>query len=122
MRAFRRNSSLGYLALVALATQLFLSFGHTHTPRAPDANLALACRTFFNPAADHNCPPLKKHDDCALCWTIAAAGALVLPEPPALALPIPASESQLPERNRALVLQIATAAFDARGPPLSVAA
>lgn len=122
MRHFRRRAQIGYLALVALATQLLLSFGHTHAPRVPDANLALACRTFFEPANDQGCPPLKKHDDCALCWTVAAAGTLVMPEPPALPLPATVSESRLPERDRPLTLDIAVASFDARGPPLSVAA
>lgn len=122
MRHLRRRNDLGCLALLALAMQLVLSFGHTHAPRAPDANLALACRTFFNPPADQGCPPLKKHDDCALCWTVAAAGTLVLPDPPALVVPNSSSESRLLEGSRALALEIAAAAFDARGPPLSVAA
>ncbi len=122
MRHFRRRTSFGYLALVGLAAQLILSFGHTHAPRAPDANLALACRTFFNPAADHNCPPLKKHDDCALCWTIAAAGTLVLPESPAISLPSFEGGIWLAQLDQAPLLTIPTAAFDARGPPLSVAA
>jgi hypothetical protein len=122
MRHFRRHTHFGYLALVALAAQLLLSFGHTHAPRAPDTNLALACRTFFEPAADQNCPPLKKHDDCALCWTVAAAGALVLPAPPTLVLPAPASASWLLQVRPAQVATVPTAAFDARGPPSSVAA
>ena len=122
MRHLRRRTDLGYLALVALATQLVLSFGHTHAPRTPDANLALACRTFFTPAADQNCPPLNKHDDCALCWTVAAAGTLVLPEPPALALPSFEGKIWLAQLDQAPLLAIPTAAFDARGPPLSVAA
>jgi len=122
MRHFRRRAEFGYLALVALATQLVLSFGHTHAPRAPDANLALACRTFFNPAADHNCPPLKTHDDCALCWTVAAAGTLVLPELPALAPPSIEGGVLLAQLDQAPLLAIPTAAFDARGPPSSVAA
>jgi hypothetical protein len=123
MRYFRRRADLGYLALVALATQLVLSFGHTHAPRAPDANLALACRTFFTPAADQNCPPLKKHgDECAVCWTIAAAGTLVLPEPPALDLPSLEGDIWKAHVHRAPLPAIPTASFDARGPPLSIAA
>lgn len=122
MRHLRRRAQFGYLALVALAAQLLLSFGHTHAPRAPDANLALACRTFFEPVADQNCPPLKKHDDCALCWTVAAAGTLVLPEPPALALPRLEGELWQTLLARAPLLVIPAAAFDARGPPSSVAA
>ena len=123
MRHFRRRADIGYLALVALATQLFLSFGHTHAPRVPDASLALACRTFFKPAADENCPPLKTpRDDCAVCWTVALAGTLVLPEPPALVLPAPEIESWAPQLRPAQVATIRAAAFDARGPPLSIAA
>lgn len=123
MRHLRRSSSLGYLALVALAAQLVVSFGHIHAPRTPDANLALACRTFFAPAAGENCPPLKSpRDDCAVCWTVALAGALVLPDPPALVLPAPEIESRLAHHRSAHVAVLRTAAFDARGPPLSAAA
>jgi hypothetical protein len=123
MRHFRRRADFGYLALIALATQLLLAFGHVHTPRLPDANLALACRTFFKPAADESCPPLKgPRDDCPICWSINLASSVVVPEPPALVLPASEFESWLPLLRTAHVTTIQTAAFDARGPPLPVAA
>src|SRR5262245_48795251 len=114
---FRRHRKLAWVALIAIAAQLVLSFGHVHAYRHPHPakfNLSAAI-------GDHGAPgqPEDSNHSCALCWLVRAAGMLVLPElasqlvrmalwvllPPTPGLPIPRSDRSY--------------AFQARAPPLA---
>jgi len=118
MRLFRRRADLGLLVLLALLGQFAASFGHVHAPRVISADMALGCRTFLPPAADRQCPPVNQsHDDCAVCWAIGIAGTLVLPAVPEVSFVATVAGSPAPHGTQSLELAIATAAFDARGPP-----
>jgi hypothetical protein len=120
MRFFRHRRGLACLALVALATQFYLSLGHTHARGvfARYAGSAVACRTLTPPSVDKSCPTRHSHEhECPICWTGSIAGSLVLPEQPALAVPVSQSE-HLKLRPAAEPLPIrAAASFHARGPP-----
>jgi hypothetical protein len=120
MRFFRHRRGLACLALIALATQFYLSLGHTHATGVFSryAQVSIACRTFTPPGVDKPCPPRHSDDhDCPICWTAGIAGNLVLPEQPALAVPVSQSEHLKP-RPAAEPLPIrAAASFHARGPP-----
>ena len=124
MRLFRRHTEFRGLALFALALQLVLSFGHSHADgagspaRFASTSVALACRTITRPAPEQNCPERNPVDAaCAVCWTIAHAGSVVLAEPPAVPAPAPAAAGPIIDRTTAAVDEIATASFEARGPP-----
>ncbi len=121
MRLLRRRTEIGYLALLALMVQLALSFGHVHAAWAGGRNVPLVCKTFFQPAADHGCPPHKNdHKGCAVCWTMSLTASALLAAPPALALPAAVSEPSRPDLRREAAPRPSTAAFEARGPPASV--
>ncbi len=121
MRPLRRRPEFGYLALFALAVQLALSFGHVHGAWASRENAPLACRTFYQPPADHGCPLHKTdHQGCAVCWTMSLAGSALLATPPGLTLPAAVGDPCRPDLGRDAAPRPTTAAFDARGPPASV--
>jgi hypothetical protein len=125
MRVFRRRSSLGFLALLAVAMQAVLAFANTHT-HAHSAVVAgkLATRAITYGAcavrAERPCPPSVPHDDqgnCPICWSVNLASAAILQQPPVIPMP--------PERFAAPELVHAPSAvavaervhFQARAPP-----
>jgi hypothetical protein len=123
MRFSRRRPQFVCLGLFALVAQLVSSFGHVHAGGVGYDSAALACRTFFPQAAGNTCPPSHEDDNgCAVCFTISMGGSLVLPEPPALVLPVVSAEGRCPEQTRALTPNVETAAFQARAPPSFVLA
>jgi hypothetical protein len=93
MRWFRLNTRPAtWLAFLALALQFTLSFGHLHTNEWRHASIerqhavvaSLKLGSSDTPAA-----PVQQDSDgfCAICASITLAGSLVLPTPPAHALP-----------------------------------
>ena len=114
MHAFRRHNVSKWLGLMALATQLILSFAHLHhgAERAEVGshhcvgNSAARCNSGDNDA-----------QHCSICWTMALAGSLILTTPIAIvtrsipfALPL---ASVVIGAGR----QSATIQFQARAPP-----
>src|SRR5262245_36804016 len=89
---FRSRSRWGsYFALLALAVQLVLSFGHVHLegsiPGHASALFAVhpanaAAAAAVNPSGKHL--PAQADDRCPICALIHLAGALVPTTPPAL--------------------------------------
>jgi hypothetical protein len=111
----------GTLALLALALQLVLSFGHIHMrdfagipgPAVAQAQVTAA----HGPAGD---AADQLHDIyCAVCATVALSGTLVLPALPAL-LP-PSSSTDVSHWNRLADRRdrFDHALFSARAPPLA---
>ena len=117
MRWFRTNGQFGArLALIALALQLLLTFGHVH---APTAALASAVQTSpsngtapqgpnHNGLADSDCPT------CALIQLSAISAPSVAPH-----LPMPAAIEFVTLRPRTEVAAVTApqASFQARAPP-----
>jgi hypothetical protein len=113
MRWFRaKRRSCGWLALFALAVQIGLSFGHVHADDGGHRAIVPIVAALFGgngPAdpgpiprpADHE-PHGLADDTCGICAVIALAGSLLLPEPPALALPVRVLGAPAPDRTAAL--------------------
>jgi hypothetical protein len=113
---FRRQRKITWVALIAMAIQLVVSFGHVHGDRLPhpaDANNLSA-------AVDEQGAPAQSQDlngSCALCWLMQVAGTLVLPE--LTSLPVRATHWEGPPPTPALPLPLPDRLyiFQARGPP-----
>lgn len=143
MSFFRRRSSPGLVALLALTMQaaLFLAQMHVHTgmhvhtaagaysgmsaaaragARAWAKNLATAvsCRAVVN----LGCQPAVPHhhgNDCPICWSVAAAGTGVMPTAPAVSLDAPRFATLVPLRADAAAPGHAIINFQARAPPVA---
>src|SRR5947209_19343537 len=95
MRWFRRNRRGGsYGALLALALQVALSFGHVHLDGAGETAIAAA-----QEAEPGNAPADTADRDafCAICAVISLSGSLLLPEAPALVFAGAAHAAFFPE-------------------------
>ena len=104
MRWFRRNMRVGsWCALLALAIQLALSFGHLHfASSAATAALASAAEPLARTPDDTPAPP--KHgrvaDYCTICASLHLVG-LLTAEPPSVATLQPTSQARLTARVEA---------------------
>jgi hypothetical protein len=107
----------GLLALAALALQLAVSFGHLHADDFVQSSHGLTVVTQAGGGA--GAPRGVDHDHlgCATCATMHLAGTLLLPEPPAIALPADISAARLSARHHDVRQSARALAFQARGPP-----
>jgi hypothetical protein len=122
MRWFRSNRRFGgRLALLALAVQIVLSFGHIHRedifgPARPGTTATqTAAVDSQSPPGDHS----SKHPDdyCAICATISLLStSSVAAAPP---LPLPVVFHAIEHVDRVIVAVIATrrTPFQSRAPP-----
>jgi hypothetical protein len=122
MRWFRTNRRFaGTLALLALALQFTLSFGHIHVrdfAGVPGVALAQAQPT----AADRTGDPGTGHstdDYCLICATANLAGTLVLPSQVALVLPVASTDTSYEHFCATFCGRIDHALFRARAPPFA---
>jgi hypothetical protein len=120
MKWFRRHIQYGSrLALLALAVQLVLSFGHFHASAraapsdAPIASVQLPQGSEPAPGRQH---PV---DDCAICAVMALAGTALAATPPILLLPQAAEFLYIVTDAEFGHLGDLDDAFQARAPPLS---
>ena len=122
MRWFRANKTFGgRLALLALAVQFVVAFGHIHRDdiygsARPAAATAAALPDGSQPLpANH---PAKHSDDyCAICATMSLLGNSFVAVPPTL--PLPSASHAVEQVGRVAVIFIAPrrAAFQSRAPP-----
>jgi hypothetical protein len=129
MRVFRRRHTLGLFTLFALAMQVVLALAETHahnpipahvgTPAARALTYGMCQTSDARP-----CPAPTQHDDskCSICVSIATAGTAVFQAPPPplvrheqIVPPPPARIAALPHGGE-------TVHFQARAPPLLIAA
>ena len=120
MRVWRSHlGSCAWLALLALAIQLVVSFGHFHKDDliAGSAAAAAAGQTSERgPDGSGQAP--ERPDLCTICASISMAGSLVVAQPPTiitLALP---REIRWLAPARAVVAGDRSHAFRARAPPV----
>jgi hypothetical protein len=138
MKWFRSNIKQGSrLALLALAIQLVLSFGHFHgvaaqaapavqsgiqsTAVAPDAARAhgpASVEQGQKPASDHD-SDRQTNDACAICAVIAMANAVLFSTPPLLELPQAVELLYLTTDAEFIHLNSIRVAFQPRAPPIS---
>ena len=131
MRFFRRRSSPGLAALLAVAMQAALIMAQTHVHSHVHAGagvtagalawaksvVPVACRTIVRPG----CKPAVPHDhrnECAMCWSVAVAGTGVVPAAAAVALDAPRFSVPSPLRIAEALPGNATVKFQARAPPI----
>jgi hypothetical protein len=120
MRLLRAHQTSGaWLALVALLVQITVSFAHVHRD---DLMPVLTERVGTSPLTgtprDDPGSPTKDHDFCMICASIALAGCLVLPQPPADMVAIVPSRIVLADGVPVLVWTDQQLHFRARGPPV----
>lgn len=113
--AWRRLS--GWLALVALALQLAISFGHIHPEDFVHAGHGLTVVTQAGGATGTPGDVDGDHLGCAICATVHLAGTLLLPAPSAIALPAEVTLVHLTAGEHPATERTAALAFNARGPP-----
>ena len=134
MNWFRKHVRTGArLALLALAIQFLLSFGHFHSfaaQVAPAIQTGLTQGDLYHAAAaavagrsaqqqqpsDHDQHPT---DGCAICAVIALAGNVLFATPPVLQLPRAIELLYLTTEAEFAHLKSACHAFQSRAPPLS---
>ena len=120
MNWFRTHVKSGSrLALLALAIQFALSFGHFHAEMvraAPVLQAALADAGVQSPA-DHDTD--RHGTDCAICAVLSLANNFLSATPPLLELP--QAVALVPPAGRAEFAHLGSAytAFQSRAPPVS---
>jgi hypothetical protein len=128
MRWFRANRKLGgQLALLALAVQLILSFGHIHADDncAPALAAASSAGTIALPKADQPWPlpsnrPANHTDDyCAICATIYLLSASSVAEAPQLSLRLVSDAIEHVDLVAVAFVAPQRAPFQSRAPPLA---
>jgi hypothetical protein len=118
MKWFRSNIQHGSrLALLALAVQLVLSFGHFHglaVQAAPDTVIASGQQ---QAPANHDSD--QPNDGCAICAVMAMAGTVLSATPPQLLLPQAVEFLHQTTDAGFVHLSSASVAFQPRAPPIS---
>jgi hypothetical protein len=125
MKWIRRNTRSGtWLALMALALHMVMTFGHIHAEQFSPASQAAASIVTADGHADDDADAaaeryhtLRAHHHCAICASIGLLGTSTLPAGQALALPRailgvrePNSSDPAPPHER-------RSSFKARAPP-----
>src|SRR5262245_2598724 len=122
MRWFRQNVRFGsWCALVALAVQLVLSFGHLHIATSGVAATALAAAESFSGAPEDSPAPSKHSrvaDYCTICASIHLAG-LLTTEPSSVLAPHPSGAVRLTVGIETIPSAHFGLPFSARAPPLA---
>jgi hypothetical protein len=136
MKWFRSNiRPTARLAVVALAMQFLLSFGHFHGDSAQTASavadakrsgLHNVTRLAMHSNAPHKTSSPFNHrpdgqpaDDCAICAVMALAGAVVVATPPDLSAPQATAFTYLTAAADFADFNSVRVAFQPRGPPLA---
>jgi hypothetical protein len=150
MKWFRSNIRLGSrLALLALAIQFLLAFGHFHGSSTQAALASMAAKQWrlhhdhavhfaasradllgrASPAntygrvrlqtSSDHRPAGEPTDDCAICAVMALASAMVVATPPYLVGPQAAAISYLTTGTEFVALNTARVAFQPRAPPIA---
>ena len=122
MRWFRDNITQGsWLALIALAVNIALSFGHVHAIAGRNAPHGVIVAALASP--DHGSkgdPDDSKADYlCPICIAAGAMANAVAATPPAIPLQLAETTVDRTIVPVRLMVERPQAAFQSRGPPLS---
>jgi len=121
MRWFRSKVRSGaWLALVAMALQLALTFGHLHLRIASAASAQLAAKAATTLPDGSSLPtkPRLIHDNCAVCTLIQMAGVAALVAAAWLLLPALFASTPFAIRLEHELVASPPPQFQARGPPI----
>ena len=125
MKWFRSNIRHGSrLALLALAIQFALAFGHFHGASAAPAIALQSGAVMLDQSARQEQPASdtdqqQPGDPCAICAVIALANTVLFATPPLLLLPQAVELLYLTTDAEFLHLNSARVAFQPRAPPVS---
>lgn len=122
MKWFRTNIRHGSrLALLALAVQFVLTFGHVHAvdARIADTPLSIATETIATSTEQQPGVPDTNPaaDQCPICAVMVLAGTVLLATPPVLLLPDAIELLYLTTDAEFVHLNSARVAFQPRAPP-----
>ena len=132
MKWFRSNIRYGArLALLSMAIQFVMAFGHFHgiaaeaAPAAPVSTSHVtdpapeALSRSATPAGSERGPKQRSDDSCAVCAVIAMANAVLFATPPVLRLPQAIEFLYRTTDAEFIHLKSARIAFQPRAPPAS---
>jgi|SRR5215470_5951925 len=120
MRWFRAHMRVGaWCALVAMALQLVLTFGHVHGRGGPATSSWLTAQGFADPTDGPRVPLKPLIDHCATCAVIHLAGAGVPPAAISLPLPRPVTIARFVYSTTSEPASSKPVRVRARGPPLA---
>jgi hypothetical protein len=120
MRWFRTNVRAGtWCALVAMALQLALTFGHVHASVGSAASPQLTAQGLLARTDGPRVPLKPLIDHCATCAVIHMAGAGVPPAALSLPLPRPVAAARLSFSGNSEPTSSRPLRVRARGPPLA---
>jgi hypothetical protein len=122
MRGLRSIRRFGAgLGLFALLLQLTLAFAHIHPEdmlgtAAPGLAQAAAGDAVADRDADRQVPGAP-HDDCPICAAMHLAGTIVVPDPPALAVPTEFTRASFAAEDFVTAVIPRRLPFQTRAPP-----
>ncbi|WP_084809855.1 hypothetical protein [Bradyrhizobium sp. NAS80.1] len=120
---FRKHLRQGsWLALVALAINFMLAFGHVHKSDGTGSErqiAPIAAGAVTNSGHSQNNPADQADYLCPICIAAAAMGTAVAPAPPALAVELTDAVIDRIIAHMRSVPQPTHTAFLSRGPPIS---
>jgi len=120
MQWVRTNRRFGaWCALVAIALQVILSFGHAHRIEGfrPGAQAAVHTQTTVERSDPASMPASLAFEYCAICAVVQMGASAVPPEAPASGAPINAGKVRFPPYVEALAGALEHRLFQARAPP-----
>lgn len=107
------------LALLALAVQYVLSFGHFHAIAAQASPLLQSQASLTQPSSTPDEGQQTPGEPCAICAVIALANAALCASPPLLLLPQAVEFFYLATKAEFVHLDRCSLAFQPRAPPAS---
>lgn len=124
MRWFRKHiGQSSWLALLALAINFTLAFGHVHAIDGTGSErtyslIAAAAAADGGQGQNH---PADNHADylCPICMAATAMGSALAPTPPALPVEFAVATIDRPIDHFTFAFEAPRAAFQSRGPPIS---
>jgi len=120
MRWFRANVRSGaWCALIAMALQFLLTFGHVHARVGTATSLLLGIQGRAEPPDGPRAPVKRLVDHCATCTLIQMAGAGAPSAAASLPAPVPITSVRLTFRATSEPAASPPLNFQARGPPIA---
>jgi hypothetical protein len=118
MQWFRaKRPHIAYVALLALALQAAITFGHVHVADAENAVATNAAAQFPSNPGNPNGTAPERDEGCAICAIVGLSASLIIPDAPALVFIGAQHEVLFDDAAVISVPARGRAAFQARAPP-----